>query len=169
VKLFAGDPRHVSQVLKDEQEEFDAILNMYTYIGSYGEKADLEILKQLRGLAVWKGLLIVEAANRDYMVRHLRKTSIHRIDDMEYHVQRTLSIETSSMENILKYYTKKGNDLKCETIIEVRHRIYSLHELVSLLNRSGWTFLKCYGSFELEQPSTDLPDLIVVGKAAQHR
>jgi len=165
VKFVVGDPRSILDILKVEQKEFNAILSMYTYIGSYGEEIDQEILKQLRRLVAPQGVIIIEASNRDYMIRHLQKASIHHINHMEYHVERRLNIETSNMENTLRYYIKKDNDLKHRAMIEVEHRVYSLHELISLLNRTGWTYVKSYGSFKLEQPTTDLPNLIVVGEA----
>ena len=142
VKFVIGDPRYILQILKDQQKEFNAILSMYTYIGSYGEKTDQEILKQLRKLIAPQGVIIVEASNRDYIVRHLQKTSIYHINNMEYHVERRLNLENSNMENILRYYGKEGNDLKWKAVIEVEHRTYSLHELISLFKRTDWIYVR---------------------------
>jgi len=165
VKFLVADPRYILKILKGQQKQFNAILSMYTYMGSYDEKTDQEILKQLRRLIAPQGVIIVEVSNRDYIVRHFQKASITHINNTEFHVERRLNLETSNMENTLRYYLKKGKDLKFKGILEVEHRVYSLHELISLLNRTGWTYVKSYGSFKLEQPTTDLSNLIVVGEA----
>jgi SAM-dependent methyltransferase len=163
--FIVGDPRRISRVLKSSQNRFDAILSMYTYLGSYGEKTDKKILKQLRKLVAPQGIVLLELDNRDYIVQHLQKTSIYHFDNMEYHVERRINVENSSMENTLSLYTKKGRDLEFMTSIEVKHRTYSLHEIISLLDRTGWNYVKSYGNFNLDPPSIDSPTLIVVGNA----
>jgi len=79
-------------------------------------------------------------------------------------VHREINLETSNVENILKYYMKEGNDLRCKAVLKEKHRVYSLHKLISLLNRAGWILVKSFGSLKLEQPTVDSPYLIVVGK-----
>jgi SAM-dependent methyltransferase len=162
--FVVGDPRHISRVLKEWQGRFDAVLSMYTYIGSYGENTDEEILKQLSGLVTPRGVVILEVDNRDYALQHLQKTSIYHVDGLEYHVERRLNIESSSMDNTLSLYAVKGKDLEFKTSIEVSHRIYSLHELIALFNRTGWAYAKSVGSFNLDPASKDSPSLIVVGQ-----
>jgi SAM-dependent methyltransferase len=161
--FVVGDPRSIYRVLKSPQNRFDAILSMYTYLGSYGEKTDEKVLKQLRKLVAPRGMVLLELDNRDYIVRHLQKTSIYDVDNMVYHVESRINVENSSMENTLSLYTRRGNDLEFKTSIEVKHRTYSLHEIISLLDRTGWTYVKSYGNFNLDPPSVDSPSLIVVG------
>jgi SAM-dependent methyltransferase len=160
-----GDPRRIYRVLKSSQNKFDAILSLYTYLGSYGEKTDEKILKQLRKLVAPQGTVLLELDNRDYIARHLQKTSIYHVDNMQYHVERRLNIENSSMENTLSFYVRRGSDLEFKTSIEVKHRTYSLHEIISLLERTGWTYIESYGNFNLDPSSIDSPSLIVVGNA----
>jgi SAM-dependent methyltransferase len=162
--FVVGDPRHISRVLKKWQGRFDAVLSMYTYLGSYGENTDEEILKQLRRLVTPQGVVILEVDNRDRTLQYLQKSSIYHVDGLEYHVERRLDIEKSSMDNTLSLYTVKGDDLEFKTSIEVKHRIYSLHELIALFNRTGWAYAKSYGSFNLDPASKDSPSLIVVGQ-----
>jgi SAM-dependent methyltransferase len=164
-KFVLGDPRHISRIMEGQEKGFHAVLSMYTYVGSYGEKTDRQILKQLRGLVAPGGVLILEASNRDYIVRHLQRASVYDVDGMEYHVRREIDLETSNMENVLRYYMKEGDDLRRKAELKVEHRVYSLHELVSLFNRTGWTFVESFGSAKLEQPTVDSPYLIVVGRA----
>jgi SAM-dependent methyltransferase len=164
-EFVMGDPRRISSVLKNSQNRFDAILSMYTYLGSYGEETDEKILKQLHKLVTPQGIVLLELDNRDYIAHHLQKTSIYHGDNMEYHVERRINVENSSMENTLSLYAKRGNDLEFKTSIEVKHRTYSLHEIISLLDKTGWAHVKSYGSFNLDPPSMDSPSLIVVGKA----
>jgi SAM-dependent methyltransferase len=163
--FVVGDPRRISRILKKWRSQFDAVLSMYTYIGSYGENTDEEILKQLRRLVAPRGVVILEVDNRDYALQHLQKASIYHVDRWEYHVERRLNIEKSSMDNTLSLYAVKGNDLRFKTSIEVSHRVYSLHELIALFNRTGWAYAKSYGSFNLDPASKDSPSLIVVGQA----
>jgi 2-polyprenyl-3-methyl-5-hydroxy-6-metoxy-1,4-benzoquinol methylase len=69
VKFMLGGPRRISKIIQDQEKGFHAIISMYT--GSYGEKADQQMLKQLRRLVAPEGVLILEASNRDYIIRHL--------------------------------------------------------------------------------------------------
>ena len=166
IEFIQGDIRHIMKIMKNYRRSFDIITYMYGYIGSFGQETELKILRQLHALVHDGGFLLLEAYNRDYMVRNLQKATIRQVSpDLEYHVQRRLNLETSEMENVLRLYSKKGNDLRCRFSIEVRHRIYSLHELISLVEMADWTYAESFGGFHLGQPTIDSDTLILVANA----
>jgi SAM-dependent methyltransferase len=165
-EFIQGDIRHILRIMENRRRSFDIITYMYGYIGSFGQEPERKILRQLHALVSDRGFLVLEAYNRDYVVRHIEKAGIRIISpDLEYHVQRRLNLETSDMENDLKLYSKKDNALHCRMSIEVRHRIYSLHELICLLKEAGWTNIESFGGFELEQPTMDSSALVMVAGA----
>jgi SAM-dependent methyltransferase len=166
IEFIQGDIRHIMKIMKSYRQSFDAIIYMYGYIGCFGQETELKILRQLHALVHNGGFLVLEAYNRDYMVRNLQKATIRRVSpDLEYHVQRRLNLETSEMESIPRLYSKKGDDLHCEFSIEVRHRIYSLHELISLVKMTGWTYVESFGGFHIGQPTTGSDTIILVANA----
>jgi hypothetical protein len=49
--------------------------------------------------------------------------------------------------------------------LHYNQRLYSLHELKEVINRSGWSFVKSFGSIEhLQQVSPDTQEIITVSK-----
>ena len=85
-------------------------------------------------------------------------------DDLVKVIERRPNLENSRMENVWKYYRREGEDLKYLDTIEVNHRVYSLHELKKLVEKSGWTYQTHYGSFNLDAFTMDSKRMILVAK-----
>jgi len=165
VDFRVGDMRQIGNLLKDYKRKFDAILNLYTSIGYYDEEADRDVLSQLFDLTAPSGILLIEIANRDWIIHHFLARDInYPSDDLVLVQERKLNLENSRMENVWKYYKKKGNDLTYLDAFELDHRVYSLHELKSLAELSGWTYQACYGSFNLDPLTIDSNRIVLVAK-----
>jgi len=165
VDFRVGDMRQISNLLKDYERKFDAVLNLYTSIGYYDEETDRDVLSQLSELTAPNGILVIEIANRDWIIRHFlaRDTSCPS-DDLVLVQERKLNLERSRMENVWTYYRRQGNDLKYLDAFELDHRVYSLHELKKLVEKSGWKYETCYGSFVLESLTINSNRMIFVAK-----
>jgi len=165
VEFRVGDMRKVSKVLKDYGERFNAVINLFTSIGYYDEETDRNILRQLLGLTASRGILVIDIANRDWLVRHFQARDVHQIGDVLFKVvERKLNLESSRMENVWKFYRKHKQDLKYLDTVELNHRVYSLHELKKLVEESGWIYQSCYGGFNSEPFTMDSKRMILIAK-----
>jgi len=160
-----GDMRQIGKVLNDYEERFSAMLNLYTSMGYYDEETDKQILKQLRKLAAPRGILVIDAAPRDWFIRHFQQTTFRDLgDDLILIEESKLNLENSRIENVWRFYRQDGRDLKHLDTIETDHRIYSLHELKKQVEESGWTYQTCYGGFNLEPFITDSRRMVLIAQ-----
>jgi hypothetical protein len=103
----------------------------------------------LRERTTLDGLLVDDTVNRDYLILNLREATVNNVGDMELHERRRFDSETSWPESNWSFYVKRGQDLKLRGKVRIHHRVYSLHELRALLEKSGWRYVKSYGEFDL--------------------
>jgi hypothetical protein len=78
--------------------------------------------------------------------------------------ERRLDLENSRMYNIWKYYKKQEQDLIHLDTFEFNHRVYSLHELIRLVESAGWKHLFSAKGFDSESVTSDALGLILVAK-----
>ena len=154
VLFYRIDSRDTARQLRNRERKFDAVINVGTAMGYYDEDDDLRTFASLLGITKPGGLLVVNTVNRDYLVKHFQPNSISRIDNVEWHEIRHLNHETSFMENTWRFYNNRRGSLRLVLEIPVSHRVYSLHELKSLLERAGWKYLESYGSLSELSPLT---------------
>ena len=164
VDFLVGDARKVSKLL--EKESFDWIISMGTSIGYYDDDTDKSIVRQLNKLASSNGVLVIDVGNRDYIIKHGEPLGFIKFDDYEVHDHRRLDLEESHAESTWEFFKKGGEDLKHVVTVSSYCRLYSLHELVRLLEATGWKYCSSYGNFDLEPVTTDTPRIIIVGKKA---
>jgi SAM-dependent methyltransferase len=163
VEFLVGDARKVS-ILLEKKESFDAMISMWTSIGYYDDDTDKSIIVQLNRIASSGGVLVIDVANRDYMIKHHQPSSISEFDDLELHENRKLKLDESRVENTWEFYQKDAEKLKHIVTVPVVTRVYSLHELVRLLETTGWRYCSSYGNFDLEPVTIDTERIIIVGK-----
>ena len=164
VEFLVGDAREVFKLLKEKRGEFSAIISMWTSIGYYDEKTDRSIVKQLNELSSPKGVLVIEVGNRDFIIKHFQPFVIEDLEDCEVHEHRKLNLDRSRMEATWKFYQKDGEELKHRASIPVNFRLYSLHELLNLIEKAGWEYVNSYGTLDLQPVTQDTSMIIVVGK-----
>jgi SAM-dependent methyltransferase len=166
VEFLVGDIRKISTLLNKKSGYYDAIINMFTSIGYYDDETDKNVLKQLHDLASDNGILIIDIANRDWIIKHFQHFNVRDIDDgvVEIHQHRRFDYDNSRMENTYRFYKKKGEELKHLTTVKLNHRLYSLHEFKRLYETTGWKYLYSYGNFELDPVSPDNNRIIIIGR-----
>jgi hypothetical protein len=140
--------REIRSVLLGE-EAFNVILNLWSSHGYYGEAEDIRMFTALRSRAARNGLLVDDTVNRDYLIINPQAATVDIIGDVELHERRRFDPETSWHESYWSFYMKRGKDLKLKAKLRIHHRVYSLHELRALLEKSGWRYVKSYGEFDL--------------------
>ena len=146
VRFYRIDARGAARLLKRKEEKFDAVINIGTAMGYYGEDDDLATFASLLNITSPRGLLVIETVNRDYLVKNFQPNTMSELDGIEWHDSRKLNLETSFMENSWKFYRKTRGLLRLLSDIPVSHRVYSLHELKKLVESAGWKYLESYGS-----------------------
>ena len=160
-----GDMRLVGNLLKNYKGKFNVVLNLYTSLGYYNEETDRNILNQLYENTALNCILIIEMANRDFPIRHFLKEDItYPSDNLVLFQQRKLNFASSRMENVWKYYQKKGKDLIHLDTFELDHRIYSFHELKNLVEKCSWTFQTCYSNLNLDPFIIDSNRIVLVAQ-----
>lgn len=158
-----GDLREIARAVQPEERPFDVAMNLWTSLGYYGEETDATILRGYGELVRPGGIFVLFIVNRDYVVRHFDSQGWEEFGDLVHIEDRRLDLDASWMRNVWRFFRKKGDDLEGVATIPVEHRIYSLHELRSLFERTGWRVEGTFGGYAMEPASFDTP-LLVVGR-----
>ena len=167
-KFIAADVRDLESVLKEEGR-FELIISVWTSTGYYDEDTDTEILRQARSLAKPNGLLIIDTINRDaFIASSLERLKVYneygRLVVLE---EPTPDYSASRVRTKWRFYSKDGNDLKYIDTVEYNVRHYSLHELVKILSKAGWTMLGAYDHLRTLQTFTPKSSrIVIVARAA---
>lgn len=151
--LIRGDAREVPL----RERSADAAICLFNSLG-YGTDADtLAMLRECRRVAP---ALVVEIAHRDEHVRRARP-GVERewmdVDGRRVHTERTLDPVAGVARAVFSFDGK---------VRELRHRLYTATELVTLLRAAGFAQVDCYGSYERAPFSIDAPLLVAHAKAA---
>lgn len=175
IKFYQGDLRDAAKILSDNgQTDFNAIISMETSIGYFGEEFDHQLFKDLASFYSFQSdkpshfsppLFVVDTINRDYLIREFQPDHIVDEQKLELHIKRKLNLETSCMEEEWKFYDKKGNMgtkrrvsahdaayLRQILDLHLKLRVYSLHELIRLLEQAGWNSVSKYGDIITLEP-----------------
>jgi len=163
--FYRIDARKATRLLASEEDRFDAVVNIGTSMGYYGEADDRRVLHSLRAITGRHGVLVIETVNRDYLVRHFQEQNISEMGKMVWSDARRLDLESSFMRNSWKFYRRERNSIPLIADVPVSHRVYSLHELKALLFSAGWDYVESYGSLvELTPLTIDSFHMTVVSR-----
>jgi SAM-dependent methyltransferase len=122
-EFVVGDMRAGGTVLERFRGRLDAVLNLFTSMGYYGEETDGSVLSQLLELSVPGGLLVMDTANRDWIVRNFQAKGFDFEDGLIMLAERTMDMDTSWMHNVWRYNRMEGEDLKHLETFEVDPRV----------------------------------------------
>jgi SAM-dependent methyltransferase len=166
VRFYCGPPAQASSVLRSHGEDsFDAALILFTSFGYSSIQADFEMLKEIQTLA---NILITETENRDWRITNFQPHIIYRLKQLKIYESWKLNLESSVFEGNSSFYKVKnrGSDLHLALKLKIRMRLYSLHELVHILHRAGWKYLRSYDGYESSGPATaNTQNIITVSKS----
>ena len=142
------------------REKFDGIINLFTSFGFYNDKTNTDILEQCSGLVRSKGFFALEIINRDWIVRNFRPRGFSRYENLVVLEDRTFDAKTSRMETTWTYLVQKDDkNFFMEKQITIDHRIWSLHELIDIFEKSGWMFKAVYPGLEREEGDIPLTEV----------
>lgn len=137
VEVRRGDMRRLAY-----RRRFDAVLNLFTSFGYFGDADDLRVLKRFHRALRPGGRLVLHLINRDWVVRHYRPRARARMGDYVVTERAKLDIPTSVITTHWK--VERGRRVWRSTS---RIRIYSGHELVAMLEAAGFRDVRCMADF----------------------
>jgi 2-polyprenyl-3-methyl-5-hydroxy-6-metoxy-1,4-benzoquinol methylase len=140
VSFAVADMRRISETLKGEMP-FDGVINLWTSFGFYDDETNDDILRQCGELVKPGGFFAMDIINRDWLVRNLQPSGFRHIGDMLILEERTFNMNDSRMYNTWTFMKKTaGNSYTLLKEVNLGHRVWSLHELIAMFERTGWKF-----------------------------
>ena len=147
VRFKVADMREIASVVSDE-EPFDGIINVLTSFGFYDDETNDDILRQCCQLVQSEGFFALEIANRDWIVKNFQERGFSWYENVIVLQDRSFDLNTSRMNNIWTYLIQQDDkNFTLEKQITINHRLWSLHELVEMFERTGWQFKAAYSGF----------------------
>jgi len=154
VRFKVADMRRIGAVLA--REKFDGIINLFTSFGFYDDKTNADILRQCCSLVRPKGFFALEIMNRDWIVRNFQPHGFSRYENLIKLEDRTFDAKTSRIRSTWTYLVKKDDkNFVLEKEVTIDHRLWSLHELIDIFEKTGWKFKAVYPGLGRQQG--DLP------------
>jgi SAM-dependent methyltransferase len=137
------DMRNIGSVLA--REKLDGIINLFTSFGFYDDETNADILRQCCNLVRPKGFFALEIMNRDWIVRNFQPRGFSRYENLIVLEDRIFDAKTSRMGTTWTYLVQRDNkNFIQEKQVTIDHRIWSLHELIDLFEKTGWRFKAAY-------------------------
>jgi len=141
-------------------KEFDAVISMFSSLGYFEDEAEnFAVLQNIATALKPGGKLLIETANRDFIVRHNPPVQVYHPNDM-------LLIEERQFDGLT------GHSHVDVTIIEngkethLQHtiRLYTPTELDLLLASVGLFTIQVWGDFRGGEFTSDSPHLILLAE-----
>ena len=150
VRFKVADMRRIGSVLA--KEEFDGAINLFTSFGFYDDKTNADILRQCCSLVQPKGFFALEIMNRDWIVRNFQPRGFSRYENLIVLEDRVFDPKTSRIGTTWTYLVQKDDEnFALEKQVTIDHRLWSLHELIDIFEKTGWKFKKAYPGFGRQQ------------------
>lgn len=169
-RIFQEEDLHVNTVNADciftpSDIQADHAICIFNSVGYVSDEKQIQAFKSLNNAIKDNGSIIIDCINQLYLSRHYlpvienkRSDGITCLQKNDYDLQR--SILYSEFELV----DNGGNIIDKKSFAQ---RIYTPLELKNLLKESGFRVEKMFGSFEGEDLSFDLPQIITVATKCQ--
>ncbi len=126
-------------------------------MGYYGEEVDRDVLRHVANLASDGGLLLIEMANKDGILRVFQERGWNIAADVLQLEKRRFDSNRSHMVDEWTFYRREGNELTFLAGGVIDHRLYNPEELAELANSAGWSVEGVYGGLGLEPLDSTSP------------
>jgi SAM-dependent methyltransferase len=158
VRFKVADMRRIGAVLA--KEKFDGIINLFTSFGFYDDKTNADILRQCCSLVRSKGFFALEIMNRDWIVRNFQPRGFSRYENLIVLEDRTFDAKTSRTETTWTYLVQKDDkNFVLEKQVTIDTRLWSLHELIDIFEKTGWRFKAVYPGLGRQQGDVPLTEV----------
>ena len=156
VRFRVTDMRRIASVLSHEKP-FDGVVNLFTSFGFHDDKTNARILRQCCNLVRPEGFFVLEIMNRDWIIRNFQERGFSRYEGLIVLEDREFDSKTSRMHatwTCLLQQDDKNFVLKKQITID--HRIWSLHELIEIFEKTSWKFKAVYSGFGRQRDDVPL-------------
>jgi SAM-dependent methyltransferase len=144
VRFKVVDMRQIQSALANE-EPFDGILCLWTSFGFYDDDTNDDILRQCLKLVRPGGFFALDIVNRDWLLRNFAERRFEIIKDRLILYDSQFDSQTSRHKDKWTFMRQTDKDaFKMEGSIQLDLRVWSLHELIQLFERTGWKFECAY-------------------------
>ncbi len=110
---------------------------------------------------------MIETINSDFLAKHFLPSSYAEFNDILLLEDRKMNPEKARIVTKWRFYQKKKGALTHKATVSFEFRVYTLHELISILSKAGWRFLEAYGGLEEGPLTPDARRLLVIAEATQ--
>jgi len=165
VKFVVGDAGELTKFFPSNH--FDAVLNIWTSIGYYNDEDDLRMFREAYKVTKRGGIFIIGGcASRDNLLKSFCPKVFEEFDDLVVLHFNEYSMLESRLRSKWVYYRRQENgDLKYlgSTLLDLR--LYSIHEIVKMLEKAGWEVVEVLGNLkERKKAKPDSPINIIARK-----
>lgn len=142
-----ADMRRIASVL-DREKLFSGAVCLWTSFGFYDDETNMGILNQCLSLVEEGGFLALEIINRDWIVQNFQEQGFTKWRDFIVLEERQFNAINSRSYNTWTFLRQRDKEnYILDKVVNLDHRIWSLHELISLLETAGWHFKAAYPGF----------------------
>jgi len=163
--FIVGDFRELDNLV-EKYSPFDAVINFWTSIGYYGEKADYILFQKARKVSRRGAILILgDTLSKENLLDKFSPFVYAEFNNLlVLHFMEYDPLE-SILTDLWRFYDKRGNDWVYLTSVKVKLRVYSISEIVRMLKEAGWNIIAAYDSIIGLTPLQRNSKINIVAKA----
>lgn len=154
VEFHRGDMRRLVY-----RQRFDAVLNLFTSFGYFGDASDLQVLRNFRRALRPRGRLVLHLMNRDWLLRNFQPRDRARMGEYLVAEKRSFDFGTSVLTT--EWTARRGRRLLRGAS---RLRLYSCHELARMLKQVRFSAVKFFGDLRGRPLSHDSRWMVLLAR-----
>lgn len=139
--------------------QFDAVLNLFTSFGYFGDAADLRVLERFRRALRPGGWVVLHLVNREWLVRNYQPRWQVRMGD--YIVSQKRRMDFATGIHIADWEARQGRRVWCG---RTRMRLYACHELVRMAKQAGFSRVRFFGDLRGRPLTVDSRWLVLLAR-----
>jgi len=156
IELLHTDMRHIPYV-----EHFAMVLSMFTSFGYFEkDEENKAVLAAVSRALQPRGWFLIDYLNRDWVIAHLIPKEELVRDAKRFRIERCVSEDRRRVEKKVRMISSDGE----EKVFYESVRMYTPSEMEGLLERVGFTSVRCYGSLQGAPHRPESPRLILVAE-----
>jgi SAM-dependent methyltransferase len=156
IRLLQSDMRHIAF-----RGHFETILSLFTSFGYFSEAGEDEaVLRAAHGALRPGGTFLMDTLNRPWTVAHLTPRSKETIDRTRILISREISPDGLRVEKEIRV----ESDDEPPRIYRESVRMYSVDEMSTLLERSGFVDVRFHGALDGRPYDSTHPRMVTVAR-----
>ena len=150
--------------LSIQAKKFDVAILMGC-LGFIDDEFDISILKSVVSVLKKGSILILELENRDWTIRNFQSCTHHQFEGLEVFEEWKFDSQSSISYSVSRFYKKDSDTLNPLLELRTHLRLYSLHEVIRILECAGLSYLKSFDNIlRLEPLQHQSEDMVVVAR-----